>query len=247
VIDDFEYQVRFLLQPLLAGNDPRVLLDAPPVGLEEGMLDGVPVQVDVGQRVSKALPDEDLVLPRLSLVLMTADASLLPRPVLSCMFRARWVSRWRSRACSSRSTSLSTSRLSSRTDARSSGRASTSRINRKSCRRVFLRRMCMSLRLCVAKPPLAYACKKTVSGWLEHRWTQSRRLSAGLRRGLSIHEGPTIGSGRWPFGAFLPVALACNERLLRGIFAHTLRRQPPAAERRYRPFHGTWVNGSDRP
>jgi hypothetical protein len=125
-------------------------------------------------------------MTRLSLALMTADASLLPRPVLSCMFRARWVSRWRSRACSSRRTSLSTSRLSSRTDARSSGWASTSRISRKSCRKAFLRRMCMSLRSWVARPSPTYACKKTVSGWLEHRWAQSRVLSAGLRRG-SIH------------------------------------------------------------
>lgn len=76
VIDDFEYQVRFLLQPLLAGNDPRALLDAQPVGLEEGMLDGKPVQVDVSQRVSEAFPDEDLVLPRCDV----ADDALEPSP-----------------------------------------------------------------------------------------------------------------------------------------------------------------------
>lgn len=37
VIDDFEEQGCLLLQPLLARNHPRVLLDAQPVDLEEGM------------------------------------------------------------------------------------------------------------------------------------------------------------------------------------------------------------------
>jgi len=61
---------------------------------------------------------------------------------------------------------------------------------------------------------------------------------------VSMFQLPPGGS---PSGTLLtPLSLA-PKGLLRGIFAHPPRGQPPAAERRFRPFSGPQSIGSSRP